>query len=219
VTRALDADGRWEGRVSYGESLIALELDGWTGSGDPTQVVLHWYKPGVWIDTLQVCLDVGALQWRADAPSGTGRRSYVLTHDPDYLPMSFYVHFGQLLGLSLRPDGEMSAREAAVQVLCPGRVRLTLDLDRFLARWRDNIGQQAGTGDVYPIRVGAVLRPPDRVVQELVSDAVDPPFVPVRYAGLVDAADGNPFLDVPSTEPEIWVRTRLSGSVSLRWPT
>ena len=214
AARILDADGRWRERVSYDESTIDLELDRIPGADRPTQIVLHWYRPGVRIDALRICLDVGTFKFRVRTPSGTGRQAYVLAYSPDYVPMSFYVHFGQLLGLSLRPHGEMSAREASADILSPGRAQVTLDLAHFLARWRDNIGQRTGPGEAYPIQVGAVFRPPDRVIQEVVSEAVDPPFVPVEYAGLVDASDGNPFLDVPSTEPETWVRVHLSTRVT-----
>jgi hypothetical protein len=215
AARVLDADGRWGGRVSYDESLIDLALDGIPGANRPTQIVLHWYRPGVWMDALRICLDVGTLKFRAQALRGTGRQIYVLAYSPDYVPLSFYVHFGQLLGLSLRPHGETPAREAAVDILSPGRAQITLDMDSFLARWRDNIGQRTGPGETYPIQVGAILRPPDQAIREVVSEMADPPLVPAEYAGLVDASDGNPFLDVPSTEAETWLRVHLSTRVSL----
>ena len=147
AARILDADGRWRERVSYDESTIDLELDRIPGADRPTQIVLHWYRPGVRIDALRICLDVGTFKFRVHTPSGTGRQAYVLAYSPDYVPMSFYVHFGQLLGLSLRPHGEMSAREASADILSPGRAQVTLDLAHFLARWRDNIGQRTGPGD------------------------------------------------------------------------
>ena len=93
-----------------------------------------------------ICLDVGAFECHPHAPGGTGQMAYVLAYDPDCVPVSFYVHFGQLLGLNLRPNSEMTAREASVEILSPGKAQVTLDLVCFLARWRDNIGQRTGPG-------------------------------------------------------------------------
>jgi len=75
-----DTIRRWRERVPYDESTIDLELDRIPGADRPTQIVLHWYKPGVWIDALCICLDVGTFKFQAHARSGIGQQAYVLAY-------------------------------------------------------------------------------------------------------------------------------------------
>jgi len=211
----LDAQGRLCLDVEYGESRIDLEIERLSRKNERSVATLHWFRPAVWIDTLRVTYDVSAFEcytftWGKDAQTVC-----VIEYDPVYVPVSFYVHFGRLLGLTLTPEDRFSSREATLEMASPGEARIKLDLLYFFSRWCDSMSWRPSSGDPYPVRIGGTFLPAEDLLEEEVSAREDPPFVPKTYAGLVDATDGNPYLDLPSTEPEALVRISLHAQVRL----
>lgn len=212
---ALDAQGWLCLDVAYRQSRIDLEIERLTRKSERSVVTLHWFRPGVWIDVLRVRYDVSAFEcytftW------GTDRQTVcAIEYDPDYAPLSFHVSFGRLLGLTLTPEDRFSSQEAILEMVSPGEARIKLDLPYFFSRWCDSMSWRPSSGDPYPVAIGGTFYPAEDLFEEVVSAREDPPFVPKTYVGLVDATDGNPYLDVPSTKPEFLVHTSLSTQVRL----
>ena len=96
-----------------------------------------------------------------------------------------------------------------------GWARLDYRMAEFFSRWNDNFSRPYVAGNTFNIYGTVTLKPPPGFFETSPSDIVDPEFIPKAYPGRVSQHDGNPYLQVPSTEPVEEVYYRFSRSITV----
>lgn len=209
----LDDKGRLEIDQEYGDSLVDIELGQETlpaASGLDT-LTFHWFHPGKSFEQLAIRRDVAPWSLRQVSQKG-GDVNFELTFDPALKPASAYVGFGQLLGHTFEGPKMGSYPECTIALPRSGSTRISLHMHEFFARWMRKYTTPYKVGDEYPVEISFTF---DATFSTTPSNRKDPPYLPKTYAGRVDHASGNPYLNIPSTAPESNIRASAQRKLSL----
>lgn len=183
--------------VAAEKSLETLGLDTWN---------FHWKRPGKHYKSISADFFIGAFTTvKVNPPAANGDVNYDITYDPAYDLDQFTLSFGNLLSVSADPDKMMAAGDIAhAELIKPGYARAVIHWKEFFTRWNDNFSTPYKAGDAFPLALHAQFNPLANLLKEVLSK---------KYSCQVDYTDGNPFLDVSSTEDETWVTIAKSYEV------
>jgi hypothetical protein len=197
LRRHLDDDGRLSEIVEYPESMIDVVL-GLTehDSKAPLRSTYHWYQPGQWFEGLLVEDDISC--WKCTTQRDNSDYVAQLNYPENAVPLTASVRFGNLLGIGFSACDEKWT-EASASFHEDRIVKITFHMKEYFEKWLDNMAEYPTSGDSYPISSTFTFK---RRYKSEISDRDDPGFEAFEYDGLVDGQDGNPFLEIPSLEPE-----------------
>lgn len=195
----LDTSGKLSMELEYNESLIDVEL---TGKSLPSgcgldKMTLHWFHPGKCFEKLTIISDIEPWQLTQAKP-GDGILEFELSYDPKLKPLSGYIGFGGLLGHTFE-SADGSWPECEIKGTGAGKAHITVKMRQFFKAWMKNYTKPFEAGDDYPLDFLFTF---DASFSANSSSQKDPDFVPKRYDGRVDHKNGDPYLGVPSLDPE-----------------
>ncbi|MHA2406633.1 MAG: hypothetical protein ACXACH_07765 [Candidatus Hermodarchaeia archaeon] len=209
----LNDEGKLEFTQEYNESLLDIELDSQAlppDSGLDT-LTFHWFYPGKWFDKLKINRELSP--WTAKILNETaGNVTFEVTYDPPLVPVSASVGFTKLLGHIFEGPKMGSFPEATVTVQKKGLAHFTFHMHTFFEKWMNNFSTPYQVGDEFPLNLTLTFDTPFDVKS---SSRKDPEFIPKEYDGRVDHTDGNPYLGVPSTNPENTLQVSVKPKLTL----
>ncbi len=208
----LDASGKLATELEYNESLIDAEL---TGKALPSgcgldKMTLHWFHPGKWFEKLTMTTDIKP--WLlTKAKPGDGALEFDLSYDPKLKPLSGYIGFGGLLGHTF-DSGDGSWPECEIKGTDPGKAHIIVKMREFFKGWMKNYPKPFEAGQDYPIDFLFTFAASFGANP---SGQKDPDFVPKHYDGRVDHKDGDPYLGVPSLDPESTIQIAAKRKIKI----
>jgi len=215
TTSKLDADGRLQELLFYGQSMVEIEMQGTAGGagGATDSISLYWYHPGEWFDSISLSLDLGRFSLLETQPARRGAVSFDFAFDPSMSLSSFQPSFGNIIGAQLPDRGESSTDIAGLHNGGTGWVRLDFHLKEFFERWNENYTKPYTVNDTIKIYGSVTLTTPPGFYKTIATDRCDQKFSPGRYGAVVTVEGDNPYLDVPLIEPIEEVYYRFSRDV------
>lgn len=201
----LDKNGITEQKINYNHSFIGIEfspaLFGVTNGIDTA--FFAWYTPGTWVKELIVDIDITHFSSRMFSNPDNGTVHCDFLYNPEWIEKKVWVSFERLFTLTStseeHPDG-LSAREGIVERKERGIMTILLNMPGFFNKWNKNYSKPWQEGDIFPVSLTLTLTPPARFFRTVPSRRQDPPFVPRKYNGKVNASEGDPYLFIPSTD-------------------
>ncbi|NDJ53882.1 MAG: hypothetical protein GYB68_12480 [Chloroflexi bacterium] len=194
-------DGSFNQSIDYEHSYLAIETALFEVDDLNGEISVQWYQPGQNFESVAINLDLSDFSASAEPPTESGLVNLSLSYPADWESSQITGSFDRMLGISNVPTlGEYESFIVRTPSL-PGQTTLTFDLNSFFSRYQDNYANRFEPGDLFPISATFTFADPPAAFRSVSSNQSDPPFEPTEYPCLVDSSGGDPYLNLPPTEP------------------